>query len=314
MKKIMIILVLMISFFPFIDNVKAEETGYIGSCDCCTLTGTKEVETYSCSVMYDKYYDYSKGYSCSQVCSFGGILNGYSDRNSLRACPSNSNKQCEKKENLENISKENECKESGGTWEEGVCKKYYCYSCAENVRGQYTYGVKIWASSNEELKNKLIEYNNSKQNKIPITVEDCSVMENTPESQCYGDTTDENSDIIENENEYWNNVSSMYKEFSMHFPSMGFGEETNSCSEVLGESLSGFLKVLVRTLQGVGTVVTLMMGMITFAGAVAQKDADALNKAFSKCAKLLIVLALILLIPTLVRFIGNLAGFNIDCI
>ena len=200
MKKIMIILVLMISFFPFIDNVKAEETGYIGSCDCCTLTGTKEVETYSCSVMYDKYYDYSKGYSCSQVCSFGGILNGYSDRNSLRACPSNSNKQCEKKENLENISKENECKESGGTWEEGVCKKYYCYSCAENVRGQYTYGVKIWASSNEELKNKLIEYNNSKQNKIPITVEDCSVMENTPESQCYGDTTDENSDIIENEN------------------------------------------------------------------------------------------------------------------
>ena len=311
MKKIIIMSILMISFFSFIDNVKAEETGYIGSCECCTLTGTIEIETYSCSIMYNKYYDYGKGYSCSQVCSFGGSLNGYNDRNSLRACPSNGNKQCEKKEDLENINKEKECKESGGTWKDGSCKKYYCYSCTKNVRGQYTYGVKIWASSNEELKNKLIEYNNSKLNKISVTVENCSVMENTPESQCYGDTTDENSDIIDDENEYWNNISS----FEISLPQIegGFGEAM-SCSEVLGETLTGFLKTAVRTLQGIGCVLAVMSGMLSMASAVASKDKENIQKAGVKCVKLFIALALILLLPTIIRFVGRVARFDIDCI
>ena len=44
------------------------------------------------------------------------------------------------------------------------------------------------------------------------------------------------------------------------------------------------------------------------------KDASALNKAFEKFIKLLVILACLLLLPTLINFIGGLAGFDLSCL
>jgi len=103
--------------------------------------------------------------------------------------------------------------------------------------------------------------------------------------------------------------------FDINFPGLGgFGEPISSCSEMLGDALTGFLKTAVRTLQGIGCVLAVMSGMLSMASAVASKDKEAIQKAGVKCVKLFIALALILLLPTIIRFIGKVARFNVDCI
>ena len=83
---------------------------------------------------------------------------------------------------------------------------------------------------------------------------------------------------------------------------------------MLGDDLAGFLKTAVRTIQGIGCVLAVMSGMLSMASAVASKDKEKIQKAGVKCVKLFIALALILLLPTIIRFIGKVARFNVDCI
>ena len=94
----------------------------------------------------------------------------------------------------------------------------------------------------------------------------------------------------------------------------GFGSGDMSCKELLGPTLTKFLKTLRITVQGVGCAIAIANGMITFVPAITSKDASALQKAFEKFVKLLVILALLLLMPTLLKFIGNLAEFDLSCI
>jgi hypothetical protein len=110
----------------------------------------------------------------------------------------------------------------------------------------------------------------------------------------------------------------MAKEVSEFNPDMGqfnpgFGESM-SCKELLGSTLVKFIKTVRITVQGVGVAIAIANGMLTFVPAITSKDASALNKAFAKFVKLLAILALLLLLPTLINFIGNLAGFDLSCL
>ncbi len=93
----------------------------------------------------------------------------------------------------------------------------------------------------------------------------------------------------------------------------GFGE-SQSCEKVLGSSLKKFLKTLRITMQGVSAGLTIALGMIAFIPAITSGDQNALKKAIDTFVKTLVVLALILLFPTLIRFIGHLCGFDLSCI
>ena len=110
----------------------------------------------------------------------------------------------------------------------------------------------------------------------------------------------------------------MAKEVSGFNPDMGqfnpgFGESM-SCKELLGSTLVKFLKTVRVAVQSIGVAIAIANGMMTFVPAITSKDASALNKAFEKFIKLLVILACLLLLPTLINFIGGLAGFDLSCL
>ena len=98
------------------------------------------------------------------------------------------------------------------------------------------------------------------------------------------------------------------------FPSFNFGELGQSCEEFLGASGVKLIRTARKIIQIGSTILTLVLGMIMFIPAIMNKDNAALSKALSKFVKLLIVLAIILLLPTFVKVIGMIAGFDITCI
>ena len=53
--------------------------------------------------------------------------------------------------------------------------------------------------------------------------------------------------------------------------------------------------------------------MISLIPALIAKDSEALKKAQKKCVTMAIVLVLILLLPTLLTFIGNIFGYDLTC-
>lgn len=94
----------------------------------------------------------------------------------------------------------------------------------------------------------------------------------------------------------------------------GFGETGDTCEEVMGDSLVKFIKAVRYTMQGVACGIAIANGMMTFIPAITSKDQDALNKALQKFVKICIILALILLFPTLIKFLGKLCGFDLSCL
>lgn len=98
------------------------------------------------------------------------------------------------------------------------------------------------------------------------------------------------------------------------FPTFNFGELGQSCKEFFGESGVKLIRTARKAIQMGATVLTLVLGMIMFIPAIMNKDNEGLSKSLSKFSKLLIILAIILLLPTFVKVIGMIAGFDITCL
>lgn len=98
------------------------------------------------------------------------------------------------------------------------------------------------------------------------------------------------------------------------FPSLNFGDRGETCEEFLGANNVKLIKTARIAIQTVSVIITIVIGMITFIPPIMNKDNNALSKAFNKFITILIVLAVILLLPTIVKVIGLIAGFDISCI
>ncbi len=139
----------------------------------------------------------------------------------------------------------------------------------------------------------------------------CTLVNRT-ESQCNGqyvdgkNTNTRSTDAIKTGTVDFNNTFDKFDS--------GFGDESMSCSELLGPTLVKFLKIVRYTIQGLGAAISIVSGMMSFIPAITSKDSDALKKAFDKFVKILIILAFLLLLPTLVRLIGRIVGFDLSCI
>lgn len=94
----------------------------------------------------------------------------------------------------------------------------------------------------------------------------------------------------------------------------GFGKEGQTCIEVVGESLSKIIKTTINILRIAGAVIAILKGMTLLIPPIVNKDADSLKKAGNKCIKLAIVLLLIGVFPTIIRFIGYLFKYDVTCI
>ena len=96
-------------------------------------------------------------------------------------------------------------------------------------------------------------------------------------------------------------------------PNIDFDSSYSSCKEVLGPNLTSVVRASIKILQIVGAIVAIVKGMILLLPAVIAKDADGLKKASKPLVSMAIILAIIFLLPYIVRFIGHIFDFDLSC-
>ncbi len=97
------------------------------------------------------------------------------------------------------------------------------------------------------------------------------------------------------------------------FTGPGIDPKDLTCEEMLGKNLTKILKFALEVLSIAGAIIAIVNSMISLIPALIAKDAEALKKAQSKCITMAIVLVLILLLPTLITFMGNIFGYDLTC-
>lgn len=97
------------------------------------------------------------------------------------------------------------------------------------------------------------------------------------------------------------------------FTGPGIDPKDLTCEEMLGKNLTKILKFAIEVLSIAGAIIAIVNAMISLIPALIAKDGEALKKAQKKCINMAIVLILILLLPTLIVFIGRLFGYDLSC-
>ncbi len=87
-----------------------------------------------------------------------------------------------------------------------------------------------------------------------------------------------------------------------------------TCEEILGQNLKNVLHLFINAIRIGSAIVAVLLCMTALIPPIMSDDAKALKKATNKCIKILIMLALIQLLPVLVRVVGLIAGFDLSCL
>ena len=103
-------------------------------------------------------------------------------------------------------------------------------------------------------------------------------------------------------------------DFQGELSTVGFGEAGQTCTQVLGTNLSKILSFSINALRLIGAITAIVKGMTSLIPPITSGDASALNKAIRKCIKLGIVLLLIGIFPSIIKFIGYLFRYDLTCI
>lgn len=90
--------------------------------------------------------------------------------------------------------------------------------------------------------------------------------------------------------------------------------QSMNCKELLGNNLTLVLNAAIKLIRIIGAALATLLASVTLFKAIGSDNKDALKKAGNTCVKMGIVLIVIGLFPTLIRFIGNLFEFDISCI
>ena len=94
----------------------------------------------------------------------------------------------------------------------------------------------------------------------------------------------------------------------------GFGPKGQSCDEVLQKNVVKIIKGSVNVLRIAGAIVAIANAMIALIPAVIAKDADGLKKASKKLVTMVVVLALIGILPSIIKLIGLMFGYDLTCL
>lgn len=89
---------------------------------------------------------------------------------------------------------------------------------------------------------------------------------------------------------------------------------STDCATLLGPGLTKVLQFAINAIRIIGVIVSIVMGMVTLLPAVSKGDAGELQKAAKKCIWIAVVLIIVVMLPTLIRVIGKLFGFDTSCI
>ena len=89
---------------------------------------------------------------------------------------------------------------------------------------------------------------------------------------------------------------------------------TLTCEELIGENMYKIVHFIITSLRIIGAIIAIVNGMISLIPALVAKDGDSLKAAQKKCINMAIVLVLIILLPTLLTFIGKMFNYDLSCI
>ena len=98
------------------------------------------------------------------------------------------------------------------------------------------------------------------------------------------------------------------------FDGNGFGSDGDNCEDVMGKNISKIIKSSFTILRIVGAIIAIVNAMMSLIPAVVSKNADALKKASKKCVTMGIVLAAIGILPSLIKLIAGIFGYDISCL
>lgn len=90
--------------------------------------------------------------------------------------------------------------------------------------------------------------------------------------------------------------------------------EDMTCEELLGSNLTKIVNVGVTAIRVIGALATIIFGIVAYIPAVSGDNPELLKKANSKAIKMGIILIIILLLPSLVKIIGNIFDFDLTCL
>ncbi len=96
-------------------------------------------------------------------------------------------------------------------------------------------------------------------------------------------------------------------------PQIDFNNKTNTCSEILGSNLTKIVKASIKVIQILGAIIAIVNGMIKLIPAIISKDADGLKKASKTLVSMAIILAIIFILPSIVKLIGDIFKFDTTC-
>ena len=105
-----------------------------------------------------------------------------------------------------------------------------------------------------------------------------------------------------------------YGSYEGTLPSPGFGKSGELCSEILGGNLSKVVKLGITILRIAGAIIAIIKGMTLLIPPIMDGDKASLQKAGKKCIKLGIILLIIGVFPTIIRFIGYIFKYDLSCI
>ncbi|UKI58144.1 MAG: hypothetical protein L6V81_01495 [Clostridium sp.] len=126
-------------------------------------------------------------------------------------------------------------------------------------------------------------------------------------------TTEPNASEIEDQNHHTPGNSNLGA--GLKPPSkVGFGEGGDSCSAVLGPTLTALVKEAVKWVRIAGAIIAIVNGMLKLIPAIMSKDAEALSKAARTCVIMAIILVFCALFPWLLNLIGSIFKWDVSCI
>lgn len=90
-------------------------------------------------------------------------------------------------------------------------------------------------------------------------------------------------------------------------------DENMNCSRLLGHNGTELVKLMIIIVRVAAIVICILQMSLALVPAITKDDAKALNKALRKCVMLMVILAAAFLLPTLIRVIGLITGFDTSC-
>lgn len=94
-------------------------------------------------------------------------------------------------------------------------------------------------------------------------------------------------------------------------PKLDFYDGDMSCSQLLGTNIVKVIGAALTFVRIAASIATIVIGMMTFLPVLTKGDAKEFNNAVRKCIWLAVILMLIILIPVLLRTIGNLFKWDL---